>query len=134
MDRAVGSRGRRAARPRGGRGKRNRPKLDFAGLDRTIHEPVRLGIMSALGAGGCLSFAELKRVLSATDGNLSVHARKLELAGFISCRKSFQGRTPLTEYQLTTAGRDALGQYLHTLENLIEASRSLQDAEEGAEP
>jgi DNA-binding HxlR family transcriptional regulator len=78
--------------------------------------------MSALGVAGRLSFGELKRVVSATDGNLSVHARKLELAGYILCEKSFDGRTPLTEYELTALGRTALGGYLTSMEALVTAS------------
>ena len=99
-----------------------RPLPAVPELDRTIHEPVRLGIMSALGVAGRLSFGELKRVVSATDGNLSVHARKLELAGYILCEKSFDGRTPLTEYELTALGRTALGGYLTSMEALVTAS------------
>lgn len=92
-------------------------------LDRVIHERVRLGIVSALAVHDSLSFNELKAALSTTDGNLSVHARKLEDAGYVSCSKSFQGRVPRTEYQLTEAGRVALRRYVDHMEALIEALR-----------
>lgn len=92
-------------------------------LDRLIHERTRLAIISALAAGGPLSFADLKRLLDVTDGNLSVHARKLEEAGYIQCDKSFAGRVPRTEYALTKEGRKALERYLGHMEALIEAAR-----------
>jgi DNA-binding HxlR family transcriptional regulator len=92
-------------------------------LDRLIHERVRLGIVSALAANPSLSFNDLKHLLSTTDGNLSVHARKLEEAGYIACTKSFEGRMPKTEYALTGAGRGALEKYLNHMEALIEAMR-----------
>ena len=92
-------------------------------LDCLVHEQTRLGIVSALAANQSLSFNELKRILKATDGNLSVHARKLEAAGYIGCRKSFQGRTPKTEYSLTSLGRGALERYLERMAELIEAAR-----------
>ena len=88
-------------------------------LDRLIHERVRLAIVSALAATPSLTFAELKQVLGTTDGNLSVHARKLEEAGYLDCRKSFVGRVPRTEYALTDAGRTALGRYVAHMEDLI---------------
>ena len=88
-------------------------------LDRLIHERVRLAIVSALAATPSLTFAELKQVLGTTDGNLSVHARKLEEAGYLDCRKSFVGRVPRTEYALTNAGRTALGRYVAHMEDLI---------------
>jgi DNA-binding transcriptional ArsR family regulator len=88
-------------------------------LDRLIHERVRLAIVSALAATPTLTFAELKQVLGTTDGNLSVHARKLEEAGYLDCRKSFVGRLPRTEYALTDAGRAALGRYVAHMEDLI---------------
>jgi DNA-binding HxlR family transcriptional regulator len=94
-----------------------------AELDRLIHERVRLGIVSALAVNTALSFNELKALLHATDGNLSVHARKLEEAQYITCTKSFQGRIPKTEYRLTTAGRRALERYLDHMEALIRATR-----------
>jgi DNA-binding MarR family transcriptional regulator len=93
-------------------------------LDRLIHERLRLGIISALAANESLSFNDLKRLLATTDGNLSVHARKLEEAGYIDCSKSFEGRMPKTEYSLTTQGRKALEKYLNHMEALIHAMRS----------
>lgn len=92
-------------------------------LDRLIHERVRLGIVSALAVTESLSFNELKAFLRTTDGNLSVHARKLEEAGYIRCSKSFEGRIPRTEYRLTAAGRRALERYLDHMESLIQAVR-----------
>lgn len=94
-------------------------------LDRLIHERLRLGIITALTAEPSLTFTELKRLLKTTDGNLSVHARKLEEAGYISCIKSFQGRTPRTEFKLTPAGRAALKRYLDHMDGLIAAIRRL---------
>ena len=88
-------------------------------IDRLIHERLRLGIISALAANESLTFNELKHTVKTTDGNLSVHARKLEDAGYINCSKSFEGRTPKTEYSLTTAGRRALERYLDHMEALI---------------
>lgn len=88
-------------------------------IDRMIHERLRLGIISALAANESLTFNELKHTVKTTDGNLSVHARKLEDAGYINCSKSFEGRTPKTEYSLTTAGRRALERYLDHMEALI---------------
>ena len=92
-------------------------------LDRLIHERMRLGIVSALAANEVLSFTELKRLLDTTDGNVSVHARKLEEAGYVSCQKSFEGRMPKTEYRLTSVGRAALEKYLNHLEALLQAMR-----------
>lgn len=92
-------------------------------LDRLIHERLRLGILSALSVNEALTFGELKKLLDTTDGNLSVHARKLEEAGYLSCTKSFEGRMPRTEYKLTTAGRRALERYLDHMEALIQAMR-----------
>ncbi len=94
-----------------------------AALDRLIHERIRLGIVSALAAGDVLSFNDLKRLLDTTDGNLSVHARKLEDAGYVECLKSFDGRTPKTEYRLTDAGRSALEAYLEQMERIIQLAR-----------
>ena len=94
-------------------------------LDRLIHERLRLGIISALAAHPSLTFTDLKRLLKTTDGNLSVHARKLEGAGYVSCAKSFEGRTPRTEFRLTPAGRAALNRYLDHMEALIQAARAL---------
>jgi DNA-binding MarR family transcriptional regulator len=96
---------------------------ETAGLDRLIHERMRLGIVSALAANDSLTFVELKKLLDATDGNISIHARKLEEAGYIDCTKSFEGRVPRTEYRLTTAGRKALTKYLDHMEALIRAMR-----------
>lgn len=93
------------------------------GLDKVIHERMRLGIISALAANVRLSFTELRNLLDTTDGNISVHARKLEDAGYITCEKSFKGRMPLTEYVITTEGRNALTRYLDHMEALIKAMR-----------
>lgn len=92
-------------------------------LDRLIHERLRLGIVSALAVNDHLSFNELKRLLHTTDGNLSVHARKLEEADYISCDKSFDGRVPRTEYRLTAPGRRAFEKYLAHMEAIIRAVR-----------
>ena len=92
-------------------------------LDRLIHERTRLGIVSALAVNDSLSFNELKALLRTTDGNLSVHARKLEDAQYVACTKSFEGRMPKTEYRLTAAGRRALEKYLNHMEALIRATR-----------
>lgn len=92
-------------------------------LEGLIHERLRLGIVSALAGAPSLTFVELKAILGATDGNLSVHARKLEEAGYISCTKGFDGRVPRTEFRLTEDGRRALRRYLDHLEALIEATR-----------
>jgi len=102
--------------------------LDHSGqgipdLDRLIHERIRLGIVSALAANPSLRFNDLKRLLKTTDGNLSVHARKLEEAKYIACSKSFEGRMPKTEYALTSMGRKALEKYLDHMEALIEAMK-----------
>jgi DNA-binding HxlR family transcriptional regulator len=94
-----------------------------SGLDRIIHERLRLGIVSALAVNEVLSFNELKALVHATDGNLSVHARRLEEAGYVSCAKMFTGRLPHTEYRLTVAGRRALERYLDQMEALIRATR-----------
>ncbi len=92
-------------------------------LDRLIHERIRLGIVSALATNDSLSFNDLKRVLKTTDGNLSVHARKLEEAQYISCNKFFEGRVPRTEYRLTATGRRALAEYLDQMEEWIRVTR-----------
>lgn len=92
-------------------------------LDKVIHERMRLGIISALAANDKLSFGELKTLLDTTDGNLSVHARKLEDAGYVTMKKSFAGRTPLTEFKITAAGRKALTRYLDHMEALIKAMK-----------
>lgn len=95
-----------------------------AELDQLIHERVRLGIVSALAANDALTFSDLKRLLGTSDGNLSVHARKLEDAKYVSCRKSFDDRVPKTEYRLTPAGRRALERYLDHMEALIKVARN----------
>jgi DNA-binding MarR family transcriptional regulator len=92
-------------------------------LDRLIHERLRLGIVSALAVNDSLSFSDLKKLMNTTDGNLSVHARKLEEAEYIACTKSFEGRMPKTQYRLTAAGRRALERYLDHMEALIRATR-----------
>jgi DNA-binding MarR family transcriptional regulator len=92
-------------------------------LDRVIHERLRLGILSSLAANTTLSFNDLKNLLQTSDGNVSVHARKLEEVGYITCEKSFQGRVPLTEYRITKAGRVALEKYLNHMEALISAMK-----------
>ncbi len=93
-------------------------------LDKIIHERMRLGIISALAANKSLSFTELKNLLNTTDGNISVHARKLENAGYLECLKSFNGRVPLTEYKITQTGKAALGRYLNHMEALIKAIKN----------
>jgi DNA-binding MarR family transcriptional regulator len=98
---------------------------DPTALDRLIHERMRLGIVSALAAAESMTFTELKRLLQTTDGNLSVHARKLEEAGYIACRKGVEGRTPRTEFRLTPAGRVALHRDLDHMEALIRAMRQI---------
>ena len=92
-------------------------------LDRLIHERLRLGILSALAVNASLSFGDLKKLMQTTDGNLSVHARKLEEASYVTCTKSFEGRVPKTEYSITAAGRRALERYLDHMEALIRATR-----------
>jgi DNA-binding MarR family transcriptional regulator len=92
-------------------------------LDRLLHDRMRLGIVSALAASDDLSFSDLKGALNATDGNLSVHARKLEDAGYIGCSKGFDGRTPRTSYKLTASGRRALEKYLDHMDAIIRATR-----------
>ena len=93
-------------------------------LDPIIHERMRLGIVSALAVNERLSFNELKRLINTSDGNLSVHARRLEEAGYVDCEKFFAGRMPKTEYRLTAAGRRALQRYLDRMEELIQAARA----------
>jgi DNA-binding MarR family transcriptional regulator len=92
-------------------------------LDKLIHERMRLGIISALAANTSLTFNDLKNLLQTTDGNISVHARKLEEAGYINCEKSFEGRIPKTEYKITSDGREALSRYLNHMEALIKAMK-----------
>jgi DNA-binding MarR family transcriptional regulator len=96
---------------------------DAPKLDRVIHERLRLGILSALAVNESLTFAELKKLLDTTDGNLSVHARKLEDAGYVTCTKGFAGRVPRTEYRIAAAGRNAMDRYLDHMEALIQAMR-----------
>ncbi|HEX5634503.1 MAG TPA: transcriptional regulator [Gemmatimonadales bacterium] len=115
-DAAVPAQAAPLAGTRGGAGE----ALD---LDRVIHERMRLAIVSALAVNETLGFTELRALLDTTDGNLSVHARKLEEAGYVRCEKSFEGRTPRTEYRLTHAGRAALERYLAHMEALIRATR-----------
>ncbi|MCW5965336.1 MAG: transcriptional regulator [Bryobacterales bacterium] len=91
--------------------------------DTLIHERTRLAIVSSLAVNESLSFSELKNLLAITDGNLSIHARKLEDAGYVLCQKSFEGRTPKTTFSLSSAGREALRGYLDHMERLIEAAR-----------
>ena len=98
-------------------------RLQIPDLDRTIHEKTRLAILSALAVNPSLTFNELKDILETTDGNISVHARKLEEAGFVACRKGFDGRVPRTEYALTAAGRRAFEKYLNHMEAVIRAAR-----------
>jgi len=114
-----GARPRRAAAP-------SRPgpaKAAVPELDRVIHERVRLAIVSALAVNETMTFGDLKTLLNSTDGNLSVHARKLEAAGYVHCAKGFDGRVPRTEYRLAPAGRRALEKYLTHMEALIRAMR-----------
>ncbi|HYL46137.1 MAG TPA: transcriptional regulator [Candidatus Limnocylindrales bacterium] len=105
-------------------GAASRPVETATSLDRLIHERTRLAIVSALAVNPSLTFNELKQFLGVTDGNLSVHARKLEDGGYISCAKSFAGRLPKTEFRLTAAGRRALEKYLDHMEALIRATRT----------
>jgi len=104
---------------------RTKEKSAAPNLDRLIHERLRLGIISALAANESLTFSDLKNLMNTTDGNLSVHARKLEEAGYISCTKFFEGRLPKTEYKLTAAGRSALEKYLSHMESLIKQMRNI---------
>ena len=115
------------SRPRDGEKLRSLPGARVAEstgeLDRLVHERVRLGVLSGLAVNRSLSFSELKRLLHVTDGNLSVHARKLEEAGYVDVTKSFEKRQPKTEYRLTPKGRRALQRYLDHMEALIRATR-----------
>ncbi len=104
-------------------GPRRSPARKPGELDRLIHERLRLGIVSALAVNDSLSFSDLKKLMKTTDGNLSVHARKLEEADYIACTKSFEGRMPKTQYRLTAVGRRALERYLDHMEALISAMR-----------
>ena len=109
------------------RGRRREPaarlRPETTDLDPMIHERIRLGIVSALAVNERLSFNEMKRLLNTTDGNLSVHARKLEEAGYLGCDKYFEGRLPKTEYWLTATGRKSLQRYLDRMEEIIRATR-----------
>ncbi len=106
------------------RARSSKQKSAAPNLDRLIHERLRLGIISALAANESLTFSDLKHLMNTTDGNLSVHARKLEEAGYISCSKYFEGRLPKTEYKLTAAGRTALESYISHMESLIKQMRN----------
>ena len=108
---------------RSGRLKPSADKRSTLELDRLIHERLRLGIVSALAVNERLTFTDLKRLLQTTDGNLSVHARKLEEAHYVTCDKTFEGRIPRTEYRLTAAGRRAFDKYLLHMEAIIKAVR-----------
>ena len=112
---------RTAPTSRAARG-RPRPRA-LPDLDRLIHERMRLGIVSALAASESLTFLELRKLLGASDGNLSVHARRLEDAGYVACEKTFEGRVPKTAYRLTAEGRRAFERYLGHLEAVIEHAR-----------
>lgn len=120
--RAAANEGAEPPRLKGERG--GAPQEQALELDRLIHERMRLAIVSALAVNASLSFNELKQLLDTTDGNLSVHARKLEDAGYVICTKSFEGRVPRTEYQLSDSGRRALERYLAHMEALIRATRA----------
>jgi DNA-binding MarR family transcriptional regulator len=113
----------RAARKIDDAPRREPVEPNFPDLDRLIHEKTRLAIVSALAVNPSLSFNEMKAILKTTDGNVSVHARKLEEAGYLNCRKSFEGRMPKTEYSLTAAGKRALEKYLGHMEALIQNTR-----------
>ena len=106
------------------RGVKGEPGPDVArGLDALLHHRLRLGMVSALAAVESLAFNDLKRLLQTSDGNLSVHARKLEEGGYLACRKFFEGRIPRTEYRLTAAGRRGLDEYLRDMEEVIRRAR-----------
>lgn len=107
-----------------GEARSSKSKSPAPALDRLIHERLRLGIVSALAANEALTFNDLKSLMNITDGNLSVHARKLEEAGYITCTKSFEGRLPKTEYKVTATGRRALESYLNHMETLIQQMRN----------
>ena len=109
-----------AGRPHAGRSEDSAPP----DLDRIVHERLRLGILTALAVNDSLSFNELKQTLNTTDGNLSVHARKLEEAGYVLCNKSFDGRMPRTDFRLSASGRRALERYLDEMEGLISKARN----------
>ena len=115
--------GEREERPKRSVAPQHVAETSATNLDRLIHERTRLAIVSALAVNESLTFSELKQLLRATDGNLSVHARKLEDAGYVTCSKSFEGRVPKTEFSLSAAGRRALEKYLSHMEALIHATR-----------
>jgi DNA-binding HxlR family transcriptional regulator len=123
------ARSAKAARTAGGDASATKPEKEplrqhaLPDLDRLIHERVRLGVVSALAANDTLPFVELKRVVGTSDGNLSVHARKLEQGGYVACTKSFAGRTPRTEFRLTAQGRRAFERFLEHLAALIRHAR-----------
>ena len=125
---ARASRSERAPAPERGSGltavRGGRTSRSSLELDRLIHERVRLAIVSALAVNESLTFNELKHLLGTTDGNLSVHARRLEEAAYVECLKSFAGRLPRTEFRLTSLGRDALDRYLSHMEGLIRSTRA----------
>jgi len=121
---AAGSRQSSAVSPQSAIRNPQSAKRSPLELDRLIHERLRLGIVSALAVNDRLTFNDLKRLLQTTDGNLSVHARKLEEAQYIGCEKTFEGRVPRSEYRLTAAGRRALEKYLAHMEAIIKAARS----------
>lgn len=120
---AIPKRSEATATPMSPRSTTQQRKTELPELDRLIHERIRLGIVSALAINDSLSFNDLKRVLKTTDGNLSVHARKLEEAGYIVCNKFFEGRVPRTEYRLSPDGKKALEEYIHQMEDLIRVMR-----------
>jgi DNA-binding HxlR family transcriptional regulator len=117
------ARSRRKPKPAPPREQQPARTLQLPELDRLIHERIRLGIVSALATNASLNFNDLKRILKTTDGNLSVHARKLEQAQYISCLKYFEARVPRTEYRLTNTGRRALAHYLNQMEEWIQRTR-----------
>lgn len=106
------------------------PEGSALDLDRLIHERARLGIVSALAVNGSLTFTDLRALLGTTDGNLSAHARRLEDAGYVLCRKTFDGRTPRTEYRLTALGKQELEAYLEHMEAIIHATREQAEGSE----
>lgn len=123
MDRARKTREQEAQRTGASRNRLERVERPIQELDPIIHERVRLGIVSALAVNDQLSFNELKHLLQTTDGNLSVHARKLEEAGYLECDKHFEGRMPKTDYRLSPSGRRALQRYLDRMEEIIRTAR-----------
>ncbi|HWW50949.1 MAG TPA: transcriptional regulator [Verrucomicrobiae bacterium] len=123
MAKSAAFRALREEKPKRGALNAWRPETGAASLDRLVHERTRLAIVSALAVNTSLTFNELKQLLRVSDGNLSVHARKLEDAGYIACTKSFAGRLPKTEYRLASPGRRALEKYLDHMEALIRATR-----------